>query len=209
MLANQQLSQYQLNRNRGGVIPFLGIARLTSGNNILWCMFATLAYRYDMVFRETLKLLGAISTPISVCCLDIIPLFKRQSIDGEIEQRAPFGTLSVMQKCHSILVGFFPFLSYSSFMRRITSIPIPIHCQLMFSVSRITLTMLRQYRIMVFGVICRAVFATMLSHPFTMSGRIKDPLVASVAIAFRGVGFLFGASRAYYDSHYSIISQEG
>jgi len=187
------------------VIPFLRIARPTRRDDILWRVLTTFTHRYNVVLCETLKLFAAISTSVSICCFDIIPLLKRQGVDDQFEKCSPFGTLSVMQKRHSFFVGFFPFLSYISFTCRVTLIPISVHCQLMLSVSRVTLTMLRQYRIMVFGVICRAVLATMLSQPFTMSGRIKKPLVASVAITSRGVSFLLGTSRTYYEFHCSIL----
>ena len=210
VLANQELSQYQLNRYRGGVIPFLRIARLTSGNNILWCMFATLAYRYDMVFRETFKLFGAISTPISVCCFDIIPLFKRQSVDGKIEQCAPLSTLSIMQKRHSFFVGLFPFLSCRTTFRFVASVPIPIHCQFVLFVGSVTFAMLRQYVFAVIGIMVIRAFAEPFFISFSVSFHvINQALVAGIAITFCGVSFLLGTSRANNGCHYSIIPQEG
>ena len=173
-------------------------------------MFATFTYRYDVIFRETLKSLTAISTSISVRCLDIVPLFKRQSVNSQIEQCAPFGALSVMQKIRAFFVGLFPFLSCRTTLRFVTSVPISVLRQFMFSVGSVAFTMFCQDVFAVIGIMFVRAFTKLLSIPFTVSLYvINETLVAGVAITSRSVSFLLGASRAYYNTHYSIISQKG
>jgi len=210
VLVNQRLRQYQLNRDGSGVIPFLGITRPARRNNIVWCVFAAFAHRYNVVLREALKLLATISTSIFICCLDIIPLLKRQSADDQPQKGSPFGVLSVLQERHSFFVGLFPFLSYISFTCRVTLIPISVHRQFMFSVGSVAFTMFCQDVFAIIGIMFIRAFAKLFSIPVTVSlGVINKALVAGVAIPSRGVSFLLRTSSAYYDCHYSIISQKG
>ena len=172
-------------------------------------MLTAFTYRYDVILGETLKVLVAISTPILIRCLDVIPLLKRQEIDCQIEQCSTVEAFSIMQKRHTLFIVLLPLFSRRASACCIVPVPISIHRQFMFSVGSVSLTMLRQYIFAIIGVMFVRTFSKLFSIPFTVCCHIIDKsLITGVTIASCGVRLLLGATRTDYELHYSIIYRE-